>query len=325
MSTPATRLLTLLLLLQRRPNQKAAELAAELDVSVRTVHRYIGMLEEMGIPLYSERGPNGGFSLVPGYRMPPLVFTPEEAVAVYLGTSLAEQMWGRLYRSAAAGALAKLDNVLPYEQRQEVAWANRALVATGMHRADYDAISHLLEGWRSAIHEGQRLRIGYRARQRATPTPREVDPYALVHRSGWWYGVAYCHLRDGLRTFRIDRITFLNPCPQTFKVPSDFDVHAYLATAWSDQPQMVARARFIPEGVAIALDNRAFWDTLEEQPDGSLIVTFSVSNLPWAAGVVLSYGGLAIALDPPELRATVQEWAAYMANQYGDEPTETDE
>ena len=130
MSNTATRLLTLLMLLQRRPNQKAGDLAEELGVSVRTLHRYIGMLDEMGIPIYSERGPHGGFSLVPGYKMPPLVFTPEEAVAVYLGTSLVEEMWGQLYRDAARGALAKFDNVLPDEQRHEVAWARRKLVAT---------------------------------------------------------------------------------------------------------------------------------------------------------------------------------------------------
>lgn len=316
MSTPATRLLTLIMLLQRRPNQKAAELAEALEVSVRTLHRYIGMLEEMGIPVYSERGPNGGFSLVPGYRLPPLVFTPEEAVAIYLGTGLVEQMWGRLYRPAAAGVLAKLDNVLPAEQRREVAWARNALVATGMNRADYEAVAPLLEGWRRAIHDGRRLRIVYRARQRATPTPREVDPYALVHRSGWWYGVAHCHLRDALRTFRIDRIEALDACAETFAIPETFDIHAYLATAWSDRPQLVARMRFIPEGVAVALDNRTFWETMEEEPDGSLVVTFAVSDLRWAAGVVLSYGGLAVALEPPELRETVREWATYMAGQY---------
>ena len=82
MSKPANRLLTLILLLQRKPNQKAAELAASLGVSVRTLHRYIEMLDEMGIPVYTGRGPYGGFSLVRGYKMPPLVFTPEEAVAV---------------------------------------------------------------------------------------------------------------------------------------------------------------------------------------------------------------------------------------------------
>src|SRR5512146_3339387 len=122
MPNTATRLITLILLLQRQPGQKAAVLAEQLGVSVRTLHRYIGMLDEMGIPVYSERGPYGGFSLVRGYRMPPLVFTPEEAVAVYLGTSLVREIWGRLYQEAAQGALAKLDNVLPEEQQHEVAW-----------------------------------------------------------------------------------------------------------------------------------------------------------------------------------------------------------
>ena len=88
MTTPATRLITLILLLQRQPNQKAAKLAKELGVSIRTLHRYFGMLEEMGIPIYSERGPHGGFSLVRGYKLPPMIFTPEEAVVIYLGASL---------------------------------------------------------------------------------------------------------------------------------------------------------------------------------------------------------------------------------------------
>ena len=133
MANTAARLITLIMLLQRRPNQKAADLAGQLGVSVRTVHRYINMLDEMGIPVYSERGPYGGFSLVRGYCMPPLVLSPPEAVAVYLGTSLVVEMWGEIYRDAAQGALAKLDNVLPDEQRNEVAWARRTLLATGMH------------------------------------------------------------------------------------------------------------------------------------------------------------------------------------------------
>jgi len=82
----ATRLITLIMLMQRQPNQKAGELARQLDVSIRSVHRYMAMLDEMGIPVYSERGPCGGFSLVRGYKMPPLIFSPEEAVAVHLGS-----------------------------------------------------------------------------------------------------------------------------------------------------------------------------------------------------------------------------------------------
>ena len=134
MSQPASRLITLIMLLQRQPNQKGADLANKLGVSVRTLHRYFAALDEMGIPVYTERGPHGGFSLVRGYRMPPLVFSPEEATAVYLGTSLVEGIWGNLYHEAAQGALAKLDNVLPDEQRAEAAWARRSLVTTGLQR-----------------------------------------------------------------------------------------------------------------------------------------------------------------------------------------------
>src|SRR5512136_605885 len=106
MANTATRLITLIMLLQRQPSQKAGELAKKLGVSVRSLHRYIDMLDEMGIPVYSERGPGGGFSLVRGYKMPPLIFTPEEAVTVCLGAELTREMWGQLYEEAAQGAVA---------------------------------------------------------------------------------------------------------------------------------------------------------------------------------------------------------------------------
>lgn len=316
MSTPASRLITLIMLLQRRPNQKAAELAGELGVSVRTFHRYVQKLEEMGIPLYAERGPQGGYSLVPGYRMPPLLFTREEAVAVYLGAGLVSQMWGELYQDAAQGALAKLDNVLPQAQREEIAWAQRALITTGLHRADYEALAPFLEGWREGIRQGRRLRLLYRSMNRAGPEAREVEPYALVHRAGWWYGIANCRLRQAMRTFRIDRIQQLELLAERFSIPESFDVQAYVERRWSAEPQVHVRMRFLPRFATLAQDNHALWETMEEEADGAIVVTFSVPDLPWAAGTVLSYGGAAVALAPPELCETVREWASYMAQQY---------
>ena len=153
MTQTASRLITLIMLLQRQPNQKASDLAEKLGVSVRTMHRYFAALDEMGIPFYTERGPHGGFSLVRGYKMPPLVFTPQEATTVYLGASLVDEIWGGVYHEAVQGALAKLDNVLPDEQRQEVAWARRSLVATGMHRSDLQALGTTLEVLRQAARE----------------------------------------------------------------------------------------------------------------------------------------------------------------------------
>ncbi|MEW5961535.1 MAG: YafY family protein [Chloroflexota bacterium] len=311
MSNTATRLITMLMLLQRQPNQKAGELAEELGVSVRSIHRYMAMLDEMGIPVYSERGPYGGFSLVRGYKMPPLVFTPPEAVAVYLGTGLVEQMWGQLYRDAAHSALAKLDNVLPEEQRQEVAWARRSLLATCLHRVDPQRLTPHLEKLRHAIHDGRRVRLIYRGQGQPEPLERKIDPYALVHRGGWWYSVGYCHLRQALRTFRVDRLIDLTVLDETFQMPPDFDLRAYLEA--TPQPQVNVRLRFTPAGAGIALDNRPYWDTFEEQADGSVEVTFAVPDLQWAASIVLSYGGWAVVMEPSELRDLVREWATHIA------------
>ena len=316
MSTTATRLITLIMLLQRQSNQKASELADALRVSVRTIQRYIAMLDEMGIPVYSERGPFGGYSLVRGYRMPPLVLTPEESVAIYLGTGLVQQMWGHLYEDAAQGALAKLDNVLPDEQRHEVAWARRTPVATHMHRADQAPLVPLLEKLRRATRERRRVRMVYRSRGRREPIERDVDPYALVHRWGWWYGVGHCHLRGAVRTFRVDRIVELMLLDEAFDVQSGFDLQAYLATEPHTQPTIGVRLRFAPEAALLARDDQPFWDTVEEKPDGSVVVTFAVPSLEWAVRQVLYYGPQVTVLEPVEVRRTVRAHAQAIADLY---------
>ncbi|MBN1309965.1 MAG: YafY family transcriptional regulator [Anaerolineae bacterium] len=317
MSNTATRLITLIMLLQRQPNQKAADLADELGVSVRTLHRYFEMLDEMGIPIYAERGPYGGFSLVRGYKMPPLVLTPEEAVVVALGTGMVEELWGRLYREPVHGALAKLENLLPDEQRREVAWARRSLIATGMHQSNLDALAPVLEKLRRAVREHRRIDMTYRGASSPHPSQREIDPYALVHRWGWWYAIAYCHLRQAMRTFRIDRIDALALTDQIFQLPDDFDIQTYLAQELEAQPQIQVRMQFAPEGAHIALHNRAYWDALKEQPDGSVVVTMSTLDLYWAASSALAYGPSVTVLEPEELRRMVAEWAQAIAKQYG--------
>ena len=314
MPQPASRLITLIMLLQRQPNQKASDLAEQLGVSVRTLHRYIAALDEMGIPVYTERGPYGGFSLVRGYKMPPLVLTPEEATAVYLGASLVEEIWGGLYRDAARGALAKLDNLLPDEQRQEVAWARRSLVATGMHRSDQSQASPILEKLRRAVRELRRVDMRYRSSNQSAAQPRQVDPYALVYRWGWWYVIGYCHLRQGLRSFRLDRIEELALSAQVFQAPPDFDIHAYLAAEFRDQPGITVRLRFAPHGAHVALTDRVYWQSLDPQPDGAVLVTFLTPDLLWAASTVLAYGPLVTVLDPPELRHLVHTWSTAIAS-----------
>ena len=318
MNNTATRLITLIFILQNQPNQKASELANKLGVSLRTIHRYFEMLDEMGIPVYSERGPYGGFSLVRGYKMPPLVFTLEEAVAVALGTGMVKELWGELYREAAQGALAKLENLLPDEQCREVAWARHSLVATGMNRADLDALAPTLEKLRRAVREHRRVTIYYRSNTNPHPESRDVDPYALVHRWGWWYTIGYCHLRQELRSFRVDRMDSLNLTDQVFQIASSFNVQEYLEQELKSQPQIQIRLRFDPEGAPIAQQNRVYWESMEVQPDGVILVTMNMPDLNWAASTVMAYGPLVTVLEPESLRQMVAQWSQAIIAKYND-------
>ncbi len=316
MSNKATRLITLIMLLQRKPNQKAADLAKELGISVRSLHRYFNLLEEIGIPVYAERGPYGGFSLVRGFRMPPMIFTPEEAVAIYLGTNLVESIWGDLYQDGARGALAKLENVLPAEQLNEIRWAQRSLVTTGINQVTREAVSGTLLLIRHAIREQRTIICQYRTGGKQNDTQRTIHPYALLHRWGWWYVVAYCTTRQANRAFRLDRIEKPLLTDMTFTTPPDFDIQHYLATEFEQQSLITILLHFSKELEGVVHDYRAWWKTIEKQKDGSTLVSLEMPELTYPAKLVLSYGPGVEVLEPPELRKMVSVMAKQISDTY---------
>lgn len=316
MANTASRLIHLILLLQRQPNQKAANLAAQLEVSPRTLHRYIAMLEEMGLPVYTERGPYGGFSLARGYKMPPLMLSPEEAAALALGTGLVEQFWGDLYRAEARSSLAKLDQVLPEEQRREVAWARRSLAAVNLHRSETEAFSPTLDTLRGALHDLRRVRLSYLGQGSTTPTLRDFDTYALVHRSGWWYALGFCHLRNAVRLLRVDRICSVERLDAAYAIPADFDAAQWLAHEPLPKPAVLARLHFTAPFAGFVRENTHLLQDIEWQPDGSATVTLPTNDLTYAASMAGSFGPAVTVIAPPELQQMVVEWAQAVVGLY---------
>jgi predicted DNA-binding transcriptional regulator YafY len=315
MGNVTTRLFSLIQLLQTRAMWTASELADALDVSVRTIHRYMETLEEMGLPIYAERGRGGGFALLRGYKIPPLIFTAEEATVLYMGANLMRELWGRAYQEAITSARAKLDNVLPNELRREVAETQRQLVVFGLTARDYapwESELHLLRG---CIADRKRVRLRYQAFSQQE-TCRDVDPYALSFRSGFWYLVAYCHLRDDMRTFRVDRIQVVEPLATTFDVPRDFNVRGYLEESMRQEEQYHVVVRFDERVAHIIREYAGHWTELTDHSDGSVTAQFDTQDLNWAAGWALSYGATAQVLEPPELVERVQEQAEAVLRQY---------
>jgi predicted DNA-binding transcriptional regulator YafY len=160
------------------------------------------------------------------------------------------------------------------------------------------------------------VRMTYQSSSNPQGVQRDMDPYALVHRWGWWYVVGFCHLRQDLRSFRVDRISELNLSGQTFSVPDKFDLHAYLLQESRYIPQMKVRIRFLPQFAHLATMGRGYWEQLEAQPDGSVIVTFYAPDVYAAASTSIAYGPTVIILDPPEVRRMVKEWAQAAVNLY---------
>lgn len=228
---PTSRVLTVLELLQSRPSITGPELATRLEMDVRTVRRYITHLQDVGIPIEANIGRYGGYRLRPGFKLPPLMFTEEEATAVMLG--LLGTSWLEVGQSSVAveGALAKVSRVLPQQAQERLnSLASHIQFFSAGQQPRPDAT--LLITLSQAIGRSQRVAMDYRSVGDEV-THRAVEPYGVVGWRGHWYLVGYCCLRHDHRTFRIDRIQRAKILPETFTRPDDFDSREFLLQRYS--------------------------------------------------------------------------------------------
>jgi predicted DNA-binding transcriptional regulator YafY len=235
MYQPTTRLLTVLELLQARAQVSAAELARRLEVDARTVRRYVTMLQDMGIPVEAVHGRYGGYRLRPGYKLPPLMFTEEEALAVSLGLLAARWLGLAATAPATEGALAKIERVLPLPVGARIRALQDTIGFTALGQQGTPAAGGVLLALSTAAQRQQRVWLRYQAADEAA-SEREVDPYGLVFHYGRWYLVGFDHRRGAMRTFRVDRVQAVEPREATFQRPADFDAVDYLARALADIP-----------------------------------------------------------------------------------------
>ncbi len=232
---PTTRVLALLELLQAHGQVSGRELASRLGVNPRTLRRYVARLEELGIPVATEQGRHGGYTLVPGYKLPPLMFTDEEALALSVGL-LAARAVGLDHRApGVAGAQAKLERVMPSTLRERLRAADES-VALDLPRQVASPDPATLAVLASAAQQRRRVAFDYVPAQ-AAPSAREVDLYGLAYRAGCWYAVGHCHLRRGLRTFRVDRVRRARVLASSFERPQRFDTLGHLTLGLATLPR----------------------------------------------------------------------------------------
>jgi predicted DNA-binding transcriptional regulator YafY len=311
--TPTARLLELLELLQAQPLLTGGDIADRLGVDRRTARRYIAALQDLGIPIEGQRGVGGGYRIRPGFRLPPLMLTDDEAVVVALGTLAAGRLGLTSSAESVDGALAKIHRVLPDALRRRVEALEETLDFTSSARQGAPVKGETVLVLADAIRRRRRLRMTYRAFS-GDQTRRELSPHGLVVHSGRWYLAGYDHLREDLRTFRVDRMLRLRVLDGPADDPPDgFDAVAYVSTSLARVPWGwdVEVTLDLPLEEAVRRVPATLAELVDEE--GTTVLRMRADSLDWAANVLARLGCLFSIRKPEELRTSIRALADRLA------------
>lgn len=308
MANPTVRVLTLLELLQAHRHMSGRELAERLGVDRRTLRRYIQALEELGIPVTTERGRHGGYRLMPGFKLPPLMFNSEEALAVSLGLLAAQGLGIAEAAPALETARAKLERVMPARLKQQAqALSESARLELPAARAPGD--ERLLILFATATQARQRVRLDYRD-DREQHTRRVLNPFGLVFRGGRWYVSGWCHLRRDLRSFRLDRITEATPLEASFERPVDFDPAEHLTKSMASLPRATAVSVRLHTDLAHAVAELGRSIGVFTPDENAVLLHARTDSLTWFSRQLAHQPFDFDVIEPPALRDALSQQAA---------------
>ena len=313
------RLLAIVLELQARGRQRAEDLAATFETSKRTIYRDVLALGEAGVPIVSI--PGQGYSLMKGYFLPPLSFTTDEATMLLLGSDLMAQSFDAQYRAAAQSAGRKIEGALPDKLRDEVHYLQNSIVfvARGLDTPESQHRVMLLQQLRRAIIQRSTVRFCYQSRYaregQGEQTTRQADPYGLVHFPSGWNLIAYCHLRQDMRSFRLDRMDHLEILPQTFQRPTSF-VMKHDPERERDTRSVTVRVLFDADTARWVQEARSYYITAQEDTPAGLLVTLQVRHESEIIQWLLSWGQHVRVLEPESLQRRLADEAEGMLRNY---------
>lgn len=309
------RLLAIVLELQRKGRQRAEDLAEVFETSKRTIYRDILALCEAGVPILSV--PGQGYSLMKGYFLPPLSFTTEEATMLLLGSDFMARNFDAQYRAAAESAGRKIEGVLPETLRDDVQYLHSNIRFIGGNTDPRSKEHKTLQQLRRALLDCNTIRFCYHTRHRSDEQSgshkREADPYSLAYFLSAWHLVAYCHMRQDVRNFRLDRIEDLELLPRTFIRPTNVQA----CQSQQEHPRNIrVCALFDKEIVRWVREGRSFYVTAEEETEEGLLVTLMIRRESEILQWLLSWGSHVKVLEPTSLKDRLAEEARAMLQNY---------
>lgn len=309
------RLTGMILLLQTHRVITAERVADHFEISVRTVYRDLAALGEAGVPIVAEAGV--GYSLMRGYHMPPVMFTEDEAAALFVSGEVTEQVADESLRAALRSALLKVRSVLPKERHD---FLNRLQPAVGVWLSPHDEEAgrpDCLMPLQQAVVRKRCAVLHYNAGSRGEVTTRQVEPLGLMYYARQWHLIAYCRMRQDFRDFRLDRISRWEVTTDSFDGHEGFSVKEFLADAITRHELTPVRARFSPRVLERAKrEMRCSSMVPSRVREGWTEVEILVPCLDLLSGWLMGFGAEAEAVDPPDLRVRLHRMATELMAQY---------
>ncbi len=311
------RLFATILLLQNRPNMTSRDLAMHFGVSRRTIFRDLRALSESGVPLTYAEG--GGYEILEGYQLPPLMLSAREAATLLVGTEFMKLQSDASLRSDADHVALKIRSVLPREVREYIDRLKERTVLDPywLHAVQSDEdeegqwykLSEAVARQRSVIME-------YYVESRGELTRRQVNPLGLVYYTDHWNLIAFDHLRGTIRNFRLDRIRTMHVLMERFELPEGFDLATHLEERGAGTAGQRIIIRFTHAAYPRARQAVPAKIEEERRREDGVEVTFYFENLDYVAGWLLRYGAEALVVTPEALQARVLARAKALTARY---------
>ncbi|HEX8426891.1 YafY family protein [Hymenobacter sp.] len=313
------RITAILVQLQARHLVRGQDLAERFGVSLRTIYRDLRTLEEAGVPLCGEVG--AGYCLADGYRLPPVMFSREEATALITAEKLVAQLTDAHIAQLSRAAMDKLRAVLRRTDRDYLEELSPRITVLGgpSRQAPMPLAPNTHQLLLTGIAQHQVVALDYRAGYHGTPSQRDVEPIG-VYFGQYWHVVAFCRLRQEYRDFRLDRIAQLHLRDEQF-APRPETLHSYWQRLAEQRQQYPAVVRFAPEALPHFEENKHYFGWAHEQtlPNGWLEVTFLTGRLDYLGRWLLLFPRQAKVVSPPALQEQLRELARAAYEGFGQE------
>ena len=317
------------MLIARRLGISVRNMARETGVAEKTIRRDLLLFQKRGFPLRVTNGERGRktYRLAHADNVPPLTFAFDEALVIYLARPFLEPLAGTQLWEAAHSALKKIRATLSESALEYLDQFPRLFHVTTNGFGDYKARAEIIDTLTVATEDRRAVLLTYQSQHATEPATRDVYPYGLVRHKGSLYLVALAVEHEAIRHYKVDRIDAAEITEFVFQRPADFDLPAYLASAfgiYAGSYDVTVVVKFLPAAARFVQESK--WhasQVLTPERDGSLLARFTLSTTVEIKSWVLGFGANAVVIEPAELRAEIAHELEQLIEAYQGQPAST--